>query len=176
MAFWSIGPIRGDFQPESFDEKQETDLGAMDSIGGVEIVQFKQWKAREITVSFLVSSVENVSTYNAPSEDVDDTLPEKVWAKIIELQRPNSGGLPQEIQVVIPGWGAGDYGDVLARTRSNKTGGYESQAFGKGSRPTNAVIKSSSINRTHIGRDGGAYRAIISVTLVESRFLTIGID
>lgn len=185
-TFWSIGPLRGLFQPDSFDEKQETAVGRFAVVGGVEMVQFKHWNAREITLKFLVSAVDAPDSTNESvrSSNVDDCDPEKVWAKIIELQRPSQRGLPTEIPVVIPGWGSGSHSaseiqgrneneDVVFRGKNTDANGNQTNtkgnwSSGSGSWPTMAIIKSSSIERTHIRGDGAALRAVISVTLVES--------
>lgn len=193
-TFWSIGEIRGLFQPDSFDEKQETSVGRLPLVGGVEIVQFKHWSAREVSLKFLVSAVDAPDSTNESvrSGNVDDCDPEKVWAKIIEFQRPAAGGLPQEIIVTIPGWGSGSHSADInsnsttevkySREYKKEGGGLGRQGqrveknvlqSGVGAYPTRAIIKSASIERTHIMANGAAIRANISVTLIESQEINL---
>jgi hypothetical protein len=166
MGFWSIGKIRGRFQPEDFTESQNLKVQDMQTWGAVTRVMFKGWEPREVTISFVVDSVQ--TTQKDPELNTDSIEanmtgpecpiydPEKVWAYIQQLQRPYP--LPDTIPpifVYIPGWGK--RGDEVQR----------------------AFITSASIKRTHIvaGNSGfsipgtvKAVRATITVTLKEAVF------
>lgn len=140
-TFWSIGPIRGQYQPEDLTEKQTTETQDMMTVGGVSEFQFKHWAPREISVSFVV---DNLAADPASGQDATDRDPEAVWAAIQKMQRPSDGGQPQLVVVTLPGWGEGE------------------------NRPSKAVIVDASIKRTHIaGQKSAAVRATISVTLKE---------
>ena len=162
MSMWSIGPIRGQFQPESFIETQKTSIEEIPIFGTIPVVLFKGWGLREVQLSFVVDGmcdpVEGETTWgrdprefqNRPSREPTASDPEQVWSEIQRMQRPPNGGVSLRVPVYIPGW-----------RRSN------------GNRPKVALITDSSINRTHIrGRNSHGVRAIISVTLREtSRFI-----
>lgn len=170
MGFWHIGPIKGEYQPEDFTESQETEVEEGFNIGAVHRLTVKGWSPREVTVSFVVDNlnrsappqVDNstASTPDAPPpaggelSPNDSVDPEKVWAAIQEMQRPRTalvGLLVPRVPVLIPGWG------------------------GQGNVPRNAIIVSSSIQRTHIKGNGfggsqpvQGQRATITVTLKEA--------
>jgi hypothetical protein len=164
MALWSIGSIRGQFQPETFNETQGTKLEDIEVFGNVPILLHKGWDTREISISFVVDGmcdpVEQNQTWARDQVNRSALLqtepepraadPEQVWAEIQRMQRPIEFGVPRSVRVTIPGW----------------------DPAGQGNHPRFAVISSASINRTHIaGEASRAVRAIISVTLRESRRL-----
>jgi hypothetical protein len=165
MGLWSIGPIRGQFQPESFVETQKTIIEDIKIFGNVSILLVKGWDPREVTFSFVVDGmcdpVEGTDTWarfktdqagGGPGPRAAD--PEAVWDEIQRMQRV-SGTSPIPVFVTIPGWATG-------RTDSNVTDN-------RFIRPRRAIISDSSINRTHIrGADSRAVRAIITVTLREA--------
>lgn len=165
MGLWSIGPIRGQFQPESFVETQKTIIEDIQIFGNVSILLLKGWDPREVTFSFVVDGmcdpVEGTDTWarfktdqagGGPGPRAAD--PEAVWDEIQRMQRV-SGSSPRPVFVTIPGWATGS-------TASNVTGN-------RGLRPIRAIISDASINRTHIrGADSRAVRAIITVTLREA--------
>jgi hypothetical protein len=160
MSLWSIGPIRGQFQPESFNETQGTKLEDIEIFGNVPILLHKGWDTREVSLSFVVDGMcdpaEGNETWKrsgpsqaggGPGPRAAD--PEAVWEEIQRMQRPIEFGVPKIFAVVIPGW------------LSDKS---------EGNRPKQAVISNASINRTHIaGEPSRAVRAIITVTLREAR-------
>jgi len=160
MSLWSIGGIRGQFQPESFNETQGTKLEDIEIFGNVPILLHKGWDTREVSLSFVVDGmcdpVEGNETWKrsgtsqsagGPGPRAAD--PEAVWEEIQRMQRPAEFGLPQGVVVVIPGW------------LNNKS---------EVNRPKIAIISNASINRTHIaGEPSRAVRAIITVTLREAR-------
>jgi hypothetical protein len=174
MGVWSIGKIRGRFQPEDFTETQGMEVKDMKLWGTVTRVMFSGWNPREITLSFVVDSVHKNQedeekwsmTYSAPEVGggfSEKTIsrerscpiydPERVWDYIQELQRPASAaGKMDPIPVVMPGWG--DRGEQLKYV----------------------YITSASIKRTHIKADsesGGntrAVRATITLTMKEAVF------
>jgi hypothetical protein len=168
MGVWSIGKIRGRFQPEDFTETQNLKVQDMQTWGAVTRVMFKGWEPREVTISFVVDSVQatqrdpNLNTESiqvgmaGPECPIYD--PEKVWAYIQQLQRPwPVPDVVQPILVYIPGWGKRD--DQIQR----------------------AFITSSSIKRTHINAANNefftpgtvkAIRATITLTLKEAVFFS----
>jgi hypothetical protein len=153
MAFWSIGPIKGEYQPESFDEKQTMKVEDQDAVGSVSPLVFKGWDPREVTISFVVDGVKpdadkslyvDTILYGFPPMAItfNKADPEAVWDAIQAMQRPQNGP-PFPVDVIIPGWGGSN-------------------------RPRKAVIIDASISRTHIeGAAPKAIRATISVTLKE---------
>lgn len=169
MAMWSIGPIRGQFQPESFVETQKTKIEDIEIFGNVSILLIKGWDPREVTFSFVVDGmcdpIES-SWERWPRKGVDlagatffqnpsASDPEAVWDEIQRMQR-FAPGAPIPINVNIPGWQSGLRRNSF--TRDNVR------------RPSTAIISDSSINRTHIqGEPSRAVRAIITVTLRGSR-------
>lgn len=179
MAFWHIGPLKGEFQPEEFTETQETDVEYKTPVGGVQRAIVKGWEPREITISFTVDNLarsEPAPADGGTDDIVDPTVgdlspkkridPEEVWKMIQKMQRP-ANGHPRSIAkvpVYIPGWGNGGRNE-----------------------PVLAFITSSSIQRTHISGRGQitdragrpipsngdeqkiqAVKAIITVTLKEA--------
>lgn len=166
MALWSIGPIRGQFQPESFVETQKTKIEDIEIFGNISILLIKGWDPREVTFSFVVDGMcdpddrferwprkgGDLAGGSAFSNPIASD-PEAVWDEIQRMQR-NSPGAPIPLTVNIPGWTGG-------LRRSNVTGGLR--------RPLKALISDSSINRTHIrGEPSRAVRAVITVTLREA--------
>lgn len=163
MGIWSIGKIRGRFQPEDFTENQGMEVKDLKSWGTVSRAMFSGWSPREITLSFVVDSIHTqeededvkintsigVATGDCPVND-----PEKVWEYIQSLQRPDSTKkLVNPVLVQMPGWGS------------------------RGSELKYAFITSASIKRTHIRSDesGGnmrAVRATITLTLKEAVFFS----
>jgi hypothetical protein len=165
MAQWSIGPIRGEFQPESFVETQKTKYEDIEIFGSVSLVLLKGWDPREVSLSFVVDGMcdppeGNTLWTRATAVDRAGSLdnpvasdPEDVWAEIQRLQRLDPAA-PIPLRVNIPGWGFG------ALSRSGRSGVLK---------PAKAIIIDSSINRTHIAGDPSrAVRAIITVTLREA--------
>jgi hypothetical protein len=164
MGLWSIGPIRGQYQPESFVESQKTMIEDIEIFGSISILLVKGWNPREVTFSFIVDGMcdpdDNFQTWSrqgidraggSPGPRASD--PEAVWDEIQRMQRLG-GGAPIPITVNIPGWRG-------ALTRSNADGTFR--------RPLRAIISDSSITRTHIrGAPSRAVRAVISVTLREA--------
>ncbi len=142
--FWSIGTIRGEYQPESFTETQDMNVTDKEVQGNVSALQFKCWKPREIALSFVVNGARRGDDPQTRPQSVDDSVdPEVVWEKISDMVRPWGGGLPTPIDVVLAGWG------------------------GRPGMPKKAMVVSSSINRTHIDKQGRAVRATITMTLRE---------
>lgn len=152
MVFWSIGPITGEYQPESFDEKQTMKVEQQEAVGAVSPLVFKGWDPREVTITFVVDGVKPDSEktqwhsvlYGNQNQTIDYNKadPESVWQAIQEMQRPQYRA-PFPVDVIIPGWGGSN-------------------------RPRKAVITEASISRTHIeGTAPKAIRATISVTLKE---------
>lgn len=161
MAFWSIGPIRGEYQPESFDEKQTMKVEEQEAAGSVSPLVFKGWDPREVTISFIVDGVKpdaekakyvDTMMYGFPPMAItfNKADPEAVWDAIQAMQRPKDRP-PFPVDVIIPGWSGNN-------------------------RPRKAIIIESSISRTHIeGEAPKAIRATISVTLKEF-FITGGAE
>jgi len=171
MPNWSIGPIVGKYQPENFDEKQSSEWKAVPLFAVVTPLLFQRWNPREVTLSFVVNAMGVPQSERFGQEDVpvknaiDQSDPEVVWAMICAMMRPDTtlpgralypppilGGERAKFdypRVVIPGWNVG-----------NNT-------------PSQAIIESASIKRTHIaGNPSRAVRAIITVTLREYRTTT----
>lgn len=166
MGVWSIGKIRGRFQPEDFTETQNLKVQDMQTWGAVTRVMFKGWDPREVTLSFVVDSIHaaeqdpGLNTRSiqlgmaGPEFPIYD--PEKAWAYIQQLQRPYPRpSVIKPILVYIPGWGK--------RVDEVKY----------------AYITASSIKRTHITAGNNEFftpgtvqgvRATITVTLKEAVF------
>jgi len=175
--FWSIGRLRGRYQPEDFTETQNLKLKDLITFGAVSRVMFAGWDPREVTLSFMVDSVhrgdtpDQVDTPNSRylnrgagtgARQVDCPLndPEEVWRYIQSIQRPfPRPTIIRPVNVYIPGWG--DHGKDEVK---------------------NAYITNASIKRTHITPKGTQYhritgasravRAIITVTMKEAVFFT----
>jgi hypothetical protein len=179
--YWSIGPIRGEFQPESFTETQEMNVEDKPQIGNVTFLSFKSWKPREISLSFVVHG--DPYSGRGPGERSDSESgpfqvwfsPEKVWGIVCCLVRPT-----KEFSRYVKD--ANDEADFLAGKEISNSGANTGQAqnalptpvkvalpgWGSGSStPRLAIVTSASINRTHINAKGEAMRATISVTLKE---------
>jgi hypothetical protein len=164
VGIWSIGSIRGRFQPEDFTETQGMEVKDLKSWGTVSRAMFSGWNPREVTISFVVDSVhtmesdENVMINGGtglPMSDCPVNDPEKVWEYIQALQRPDSARKKVDpVLVQMPGWGS--------RNTELKY----------------AFITSASIKRTHIraGSESGgntrAVRATITLTLKEAVFFS----
>lgn len=163
INYWSIGKIRGRFQPEDFTENQKLKTKDFVTWGSVSRVMFSGWDPREVTLSFVVDSVhtsETDSDYNSQSVSPKEGGtpcplydPEKVWDYIQQLQRPYPRpAYIMPIPVYIPGWGS------------------------RGEEVKSAYITSASIKRTHITvKDPKqasikAVRATITLTLKEAVF------
>ncbi|HUU60219.1 MAG TPA: hypothetical protein VMZ50_11800 [Phycisphaerae bacterium] len=150
--FWSIGPIRGFYQPEEFTEEQVTKTKDHAVYGNIDFVQWLGYGPRRVTLTFVVNGLaQGELPPQAGGEVAGWVDPEFVWLVIQSLQgRFNQGLGPNFIPVNIPGWG-----DDLAGV------------------PQTAIIERSSIRRTHIaGKDPTrAVRAVITVALVEARSL-----
>ena len=169
MGFWSIGKIRGRYQPEDFTETQNLKMKDLITFGAVSRVMFAGWDPREVTISFLVDSVQTTDRdpqgQNYPFKTSPGTPecplsePEEVWRYIQSLQRPYPRpDLIRPIIVLIPGWGR------------------------SGEEVKHAYITNASIKRTHITDKNANYftnpgstrasRAVITVTLKEAVFFT----
>lgn len=169
MGFWSIGKIRGRYQPEDFTETQNLKLKDLITFGGVSRVMFAGWDPREVTISFLVDSVQTTErdprgerypykvSLDGPACPLSE--PEEVWRYIQSLQRPYPRpNLMNPIPVYIPGWGQ------------------------SGDEVRHAYIVNASIKRTHITDKNANYfpypgmvrasRAVITVTLKEAVFFS----
>lgn len=155
MGLWAIGPIVGQYQPESLSESQETEFEFSENEGGVQTAQFKSFGAREIQVSFMVDDLCRPDLRPAAGGAFaqNPSTVEGVWQAIVRMMRPPNGDPPEPVLVDLPGWGTGHDNE-----------------------PLRAVITSASIERTHIeGRSKTespapiqAVRATISVTLKEA--------
>lgn len=143
VSFWSIGPIRGEFQPESFNETQEMNVTDQEPVGNVVALGFKSWKPREISISFMVNGAYRGEEKGELNRDDQMWVsPEGVWLKVREMVRPRFNNLPRPVDVNLTGWGI----------------------WGVSKK---AIVVSASINRTHIDSDGQAQRATITMTLRE---------
>lgn len=171
MGNWSIGPIVGQYQPEDFTEKQSSEWAVIPVFNAVSPLIFKQWNPREVTLSFVVSSmgmplierVRHQGESGVPNAR-DQSNPEVVWAMLCAMMRPNTNrpeaqSYPPPI-FTSPGGGRKDFDYPLVIIPGWSTGGNNS--------PIRAIIESASIKRTHIaGNPSRAVRAIITVTLKE---------
>ena len=169
MGWWSIGKLRGRYQPEDYTETQNLKLKDLITFGAVSRVMFAGWDPREVTLSFMVDSVHRFpdeqdprgQTYrfnpNPGTPECPLNEPEEVWRYIQSLQRPYPRpSLIKPILVMIPGWGR------------------------NGEELKHAYITNSSIKRTHITKKNANYftnagavraaRAIITVTMKEAVF------
>jgi len=177
MGVWSIGKIRGRFQPEDFTETQDMKVKDLVCFGSVTRLMFAGWSPREVSISFVVDSVQkgageqdadsfmktttfmNMNGEMGEVETVGDCPvydPERVWAYIQALQRPKAmRALMEPIVVMIPGWG--DRGDDVKY----------------------AYITHAQVKRTHISSKGAedyssepgairAVRATFTLTLKEA--------
>lgn len=142
--FWSIGPIRGEYQPESFTETQDMNVTDKEVLGNVSSLEFKSWKPREVSLSFVVNwGYRGQLKGEITANDRKVVLPQAVWDMICNMVRPFNGSLPVPVDVTIAGWGEGS------------------------GRPKKAIVTSASINRTHISGDNITMRATINATLRE---------
>lgn len=172
MAWWSIGPIVGQYQPEDFTETQHVEYAKPPTFGTVPPLIFKFWSPRVVTVTFVVNAMVVPASEEAINQDIKSASvqsdPEVVWATVLSMMRRQGGsgrtitageggsgrGLPavlgrssgyKALRVTIPGWGVGT-----------------------GLAPKYAVITDASFKRTHIaGIPSRCVRGIISVTLEE---------
>jgi len=158
MAWWSIGPIVGQYQPEDFTEKQSTDYAQPETFGTVSPLIFRKWSPREVTLSFVVNAMCAPSEEAARNENIPNAVvqhdPEVVWATIMAMMRPGLRAVPPPVlggrnerdypRVTIPGWGVTEF------------------------TPRRAVIVDATFKRTHIlGNPPRCVRGIITVTLRE---------
>jgi len=174
MGWWSIGKIRGRYQPEDFTETQNMKLKDLQAFGAVNRVMFAGWDPREVTISFVVDSIHPVEDEvplggdPVPARDQQGkdytrhspcplNEPEEVWRYIQQIQRPYPRpAVMSPILVLIPGWGERD--DEVKY----------------------AYITNASIKRTHITDKRSTYfrnrgtsravRATITLTLKEAVF------
>lgn len=162
MAWWSIGPIVGQYQPEDFTEKQSADYAQPETFGTVSPLIFRKWSPREVTLSFVVNAMVAPGEETARNDLIPNAVaqhdPEVVWATIMAMMRPGLrtvsppppilGGTNKRDypRVTIPGWGVSDF------------------------TPNRAVIVDAVFKRTHIlGNPPRCVRGIITVTLREIR-------
>lgn len=160
MAWWSIGPIIGQYQPEDFTEKQSADYAQPETFGDVPPLIFKKWSPREVTLSFVVNAMCAPTSEVAHNPLIPNAFvqsdPEVVWATIIAMMRPGLRTVPPPIlgglgpsdfpRVMIPGWGLTEF------------------------TPRYAVIVDATFKRTHIiGSPPRCARGVITVTLREIR-------
>jgi len=168
MGFWSIGKLRGRYQPEDYVETQNLKVKDLVTFGVVSRVMFAGWDPREVTISFMVDSVHTTEQdargqdypYNPTQTGAPEcplSEPEEVWRYIQSLQRPYPRpDLVRPVIVLIPGWGRSDQELRWA------------------------YIVNASIKRTHLTDKNANYwsnpgavrasRAIITVTLKEAVF------
>ena len=177
--YWSIGPIRGEFQPESFTETQEMNVEDKPAIGNVTFLTFKSWKPREISLSFVVHG--DIYSGRGPGERSDGESnhfmawfsPEKVWGILCCMVRPT-----KEFRSLLKDANE-EAGFMAGKEITNDAPGTAKNAlpipvkvilpgwWAGEYTPKTAIAVSASINRTHINEKGEAMRATISVTLKE---------